>query len=363
MKMRSEMDRDQVDRNADTAAERDRTLNTLTQAVRLHQEVAKAWGERLDTLEKRVDANMRRIDNAIGRLVSMESEIRRQAPARRDLIQVDRGTAERWRDLLNRVGGSEDWAPQVKSMFREVDAELTGGGLSECHGDKYRGHPEVVEAEAKLDRLADQFDFIRRACLQAGHDLELALQQAMGEALRDPETAELAAGFPEINPANYNHEDVERLNAWGIAAAQRLRDAGVVATSAPIVKRLAGIIYGLRDLGMDDRLDRRMKEAGKLKLPYIDEARRMVEGQAARVDGDQITSGTWSQAAPVQSFAGEGAVCRGSDRAVLVSEGVLGQILTHVAMGNPDAAVALTTQVKMGEPAPQNDMRAAGGST
>lgn len=243
----------------------------------------------------------------------------------------------------------------------------------------------------------ERLEFIQKACLQAGHDLELALQQAMGEALRDPESAELAGGFPEINPANYNHEDVLALNLWGIAAAQRLRDAGVVATSAPIVKRLAEIIYGLRDLGKDERLVKRM-------------------------GGDQITSRTWAQAAPVQSagepsaigatwatlapmtlagigaeavekeaqaatrqqsLIGGGAVVRGPDRAVVVSEGVLGQILSHVATGNPDAAVALTTpaamtpraeyhEIKAGEygregfpikPAGHDDMKAAGGST
>lgn len=33
---------------------------------------------------------------------------------------------------------------------------------------------------------------------------------------------ELIASFPEINPANYNDDDVNALNAWGIAAVNVL---------------------------------------------------------------------------------------------------------------------------------------------
>lgn len=291
----------QVDRNADEAAERDRAGQATEKAVRGLGAIVEGHGDAMGAIVE-----------AVG--------------------------------LLQR---------QIDAIDARVDANMR-------------------RIEAAMNRPAmERLEFIQKACLQAGHDLELALQQAMGEALRDPESAELAGGFPTIDPSIATKGDVEELNAWGVAAAQRLRDAGVVATSAPIVKRLAEIIYGLRDLGKEERLVKRM-------------------------GGDQITSRTWAQAAPAQS-AGEpsaigaawatlapvtlaaigaeavenevqaatrqqsfmgGAVVRGPDRAVVVSEGVLGQILSHVATGNPDAALALTTPVAMAPRAEYHEIKA-----
>ncbi len=209
----------QVDRNADEAAERDRAMQALVETVQGLGSSAKWHGEAMGAIVE-----------AVGLLADEVNDLN-------GLIRGTRDRVDKWEDRVARL-------------------------------------------EAAMNRPAmERLEFIQKACLQAGHDLELALQQAMGEALRDPESAELAGGFPTIDPSIATKGDVEELNAWGVAAAQRLRDAGVVATSAPIVKRLAEIIYGLRDLGKDERLVKRM-------------------------GGDQITSRTWAQAAPVQS-AGE----------------------------------------------------------
>jgi hypothetical protein len=300
-----------------------RQIDAIDARVDAHKSMINLADQKADRIEGRVDANMRRIDAAVSKAS--------HASNRSGLVGL---LADEVNDLNGLIRGTRD----------RVD----------------KWEDRVARLEAAMNRPAmERLEFIQKACLQAGHDLELALQQAMGEALRDPESAELAGGFPTIDPSIATKGDVEELNAWGVAAAQRLRDAGVVATSAPIVKRLAEIIYGLRDLGKDERLVKRM-------------------------GGDQITSRTWAQAAPVQSagepsaigaawatlapmtlagigaeavenevqaatrqqsFMGGGAVVRGPDRAVVVSEGVLGQILSHVATGNPDAAVALTTPV------------------
>lgn len=298
----------------------------LAGAIEAIAGAVRAVSDRIDILEGRVDANMRRIDQAVGGVAHLKGELA----------------------SLTRVCGLAAAEQEAQDEARrKIDRRI--GELVD----------RMDRAEAALNRPAmERLEFIQAACLQAGHDLELALQQAMGEALRDPESAELAGGFPTIDPSIATKGDVEELNAWGVAAAQRLRDAGVVATSAPIVKRLAEIIYGLRDLGKDERLVKRM-------------------------GGDKVTSRTWAQAAPAYEHNLNDPGVRGPDRAVVVSEGVLGQILSHVATGNPDAAVALTTPVAMApraeyheikasdfgpegfpiKPAGHDDLKAAGGST
>lgn len=219
-----------------------KVVGGLLEAVKAQGEVTRCLSEAVDLvaqkgqeLENRVDANMRRIDQAVGKVSHVKGEVASLTQVCRLATAEQEAQDEARRALDRRVG----------ALAGRMDA-----------------------AEAALNRPAmDRLEFIQRACLQAGHDLELALQQAL-------------------------------------AAKQDV--------SAPLVKRLAEIVYGLRDLGRNDRLVRRMAEASVKS-------------------GGSIIGSTWAKLGAEQT-------------------GVLGQILTHVAMGNPDAALALTTPVKMGEP-------------
>lgn len=347
----------QVDRNADEAAERDRAGQALVETVQGLGSSVKGHGEAMGAIVEAVGLIQKQID-AIDARVDAHMSMINLADQKADRIEgrVD-ANMRRIDAAVSKASHAPNHSGLVGLLSDEVKylSGLIRGTLDRV--DKWENR--VARLEAAMNRPAmERLEFIQKACLQAGHDLELALQQAMGEALRDPESAELAGGFPTIDPSIATKGDVEELNAWGVAAAQRLRDAGVVATSAPIVKRLAEIIYGLRDLGKDERLVKRM-------------------------GGDKITSRTWAQAAPAYEHNLNDPGVRGPDRAVVVSEGVLGQILSHVATGNPDAAVALTTPVAMApraeyheikasdygpegfpiKPAGHDDLKAAGGST
>lgn len=138
-------------------------------------------------------------------------------------------------------------------------------------------HPKaaaVVEREWAKSRRT--LAFVQAQCLHAGIELELALQRAMHEAfaadpsavalLRELEWSDEAdMGAAQVAPScpccgheqSTGHDPTCRL----ASIIGNPSNAGVHAVSASLVKALAEIIYGLRDLGHDDRLSARMAEA------------------------------------------------------------------------------------------------------